>query len=136
VEENKPSKLEAIAAALKARDQVILATDCDREPNHDALRMRYGDLFREFQRRGVGFPSPGIVRPTLDRPRVIKTADAQFAALHALRIAMSAAKRSALKLMHNFPEHARCARRSPTSQPVARVIYEVRSRGRTRERRR
>jgi len=28
---NKPSKLKAIAAALKTCDQVILATDCDRE---------------------------------------------------------------------------------------------------------
>jgi DNA topoisomerase-3 len=28
---NKPSKLRAIAAALKSCDQVILATDCDRE---------------------------------------------------------------------------------------------------------
>ena len=28
---NKPSKLKAIAAALKSCDQVILATDCDRE---------------------------------------------------------------------------------------------------------
>src|SRR5436190_18939142 len=30
-EGNKPAKLRAIAAALKACDQVILATDCDRE---------------------------------------------------------------------------------------------------------
>jgi len=28
---NKPVKLRAIAAALKACDQVVLATDCDRE---------------------------------------------------------------------------------------------------------
>ena len=30
-EGNKPAKLKAIAAALKTCDQVILATDCDRE---------------------------------------------------------------------------------------------------------
>jgi hypothetical protein len=47
-----------------------------------------------------------IVQPTLERPRVVETVDAQLAALYALRIVVSAAKRSALELMHNYPEHA------------------------------
>jgi DNA topoisomerase III len=39
-EGNKPAKLQAIAAALKRCDQVILATDCDREGQLKHLRYR------------------------------------------------------------------------------------------------
>jgi hypothetical protein len=47
-----------------------------------------------------------VDQPTLERPCVTATVDAQIAALHALRIAVSTAKRGALDLMHNHPEYA------------------------------
>ena len=47
-------------------------------------------------------------QPTLERPRVANTntADAELVALYALCIVVSAAKRSAIEMMHDFPEHA------------------------------
>jgi hypothetical protein len=62
---------------------------------------RFPALTRHAQEAAIG----DVDQPTLERSRIVNTADAQIAALYALCIVVSAAKRSALKLMQNYPEH-------------------------------
>src|SRR5215467_9850224 len=51
---SKPAKLRAIAAALKACDQVIIATDCDREGQLIGQEIRPSEI-RGIHGRAKGF---------------------------------------------------------------------------------
>jgi hypothetical protein len=74
-----------------------------------------------------------VDQPSLDRPRVID-ADAQLAALHALRIAVSGAKRSALESDEQLPRvRLDVGKPLPTSRQKKRSIYAARSRSWTRK---
>ena len=60
-EGNKPAKLKAIAAALKRCDQVILATDCDREGQLIGQEiLEHFGLSRHRPARAVHRPGPQV----------------------------------------------------------------------------
>jgi hypothetical protein len=53
----------------------------------------------------MGSVNQGVIQHDFGFPRFVNPADAEVSALYSLCIVVSAAKRAALELMHEYPEH-------------------------------
>jgi hypothetical protein len=54
----------------------------------------------------MGSATQRVIQHDFGFPRFVNAADAEVSALYSLCIVVSAAKRGALELMHDYPEHA------------------------------
>jgi hypothetical protein len=54
----------------------------------------------------MGSATQRVIQHDFGFPRFVNAADAEVSALYSLCIVVSAAKRAALELMHDYPEHA------------------------------